>query len=91
MAYFIVKVYLLLFQNDQIQIPTLPLPAYLRSNCGKKTSEDCDLTPFYYITAENISKSRKSNSTKNPTYKNFGHLNQSRYTKSGRMYICIIG
>ena len=44
----------------------------------EKTFEDYDLTPYYSITAENISKSRKSNSTKNPTYENFGHLNQSQ-------------
>ena len=30
------------------------------------------------MTAENISKSSKSNSKKNPTYANFGHLNQSQ-------------
>ena len=48
------------FQNDQIQIPPLPLPETMRYHTQERTSEDCDFTPFYSITAENISKSSKS-------------------------------
>ena len=48
----------------------------------RKNSEYCDFAPIYAITAENITKSSKSNSTKNPTCENFGHLNQSRKTRS---------
>ena len=36
-----------------------------------------NFTTIYAITAENISESSKSNAPKNPTYKNFGHLNKS--------------
>ena len=56
---------------------TLPLPGWSSIPQFRQASEDCDLTPFYSITAENISKSRKSNSRKNPTYENFGYLNQA--------------
>ena len=41
----------------------------------KRNFEHCDFTPFYVLIGENISKSSKSNSTKNPTYENFGQLN----------------
>ena len=67
----------LLFQNDQIEMQTLPLPCWSVSVTGGRNFEDCDFTPIYTITVKNISKSSKSNSHKNPSYRNFGHLNQS--------------
>ena len=52
-----------------------PLPQCVQ--CGHMDVNPCDFTPFYVITEENTTKSSKSNSPKNPTYENFGHLNQS--------------
>ena len=48
------------FQNDLIDIPTLPSLNCKHLWSVEKYCKDCDFTPFYSITAENISKSSKS-------------------------------
>ena len=52
----------IIFLNDQIEFPILSLPF---SSYDAQNVENCDCTPSYAITAENISKlSNKSNSIK---------------------------
>ena len=57
-----------MFHNDPIQIP---IAHHREQNITHH------FTPIYAVDVENISKSIKSNSKKNTTYENFGHLNQS--------------
>ena len=54
------KCVVIFFQNDQNEIPTLPLPVKTFGILSERNSKDCNFTPFYSITAENILKSSKS-------------------------------
>ena len=69
MAYFIVKVKKVFFFKWSSWNPNFTTPSPLTRK---------SFTPFYPITAKNMSKSSESNSTKNPTYETFGRLNQSQ-------------
>ena len=60
----------IIFQNDQIEIPTLSLPITLQRFSMCKF-EHCNFTPIYAITVENISKSSKSTSTKKSYLRKF--------------------
>ena len=65
------SVVIIFFQNDPIDAITISLPFVKDLVFSARNSENCGFKPCYAITVEHISKSSKSNSTKNPTYENF--------------------